>query len=55
MNKNHIEEPTIEDIIEHLDGVLDKIRSTVMQEVCNNFIPRNMVLMLEMEPEHNTR
>jgi len=45
MRKNYSEESKIEDVLEHLDGVLDKILSIVVQEIHNDFIPRNMALV----------
>ena len=42
MRKNYSEDSKFEDVIEHLDGVFHKLRSIVMQEIRNDFMPRNM-------------
>ena len=42
MSKNYSEDSKFEDVLEHLDGVLHKLRSIVMQEIRNDFMPRNM-------------
>ena len=42
MIKNYNEETKIEDVIEHLDGMLDKLWSIVVAEICKDFMPRNM-------------
>ena len=42
MSKNYSEDSKFEDVLEHLDGMLHKIRSIVMQEIRNYFMPRNM-------------
>ena len=46
MSKNYSEDSKFEDVLEHLDGVLHKIQSIVMQEICNDFIPRSMASVL---------
>lgn len=45
MSKNYSEESEIEDILEHLDGVLNKIHFFLVQGIRNDFIPRNMDLV----------
>ena len=42
MRKNYSEDSKFEDVLEHLDGVFHKLRLIVMQEIRNDFIPRNM-------------
>ena len=42
MSKNYKEKSKIKNVIEHLDGVFDQIQLVVLQEIHNDFIPRNM-------------
>ena len=42
ISKTYNEESKIEDVIEHLDGILNKIRSIVVVEIRKYFMPRNM-------------
>ena len=54
MNKNYSEDSKFEDVLEHLDGVLHKLRSIVMQEIRNDFMPRNMAsIFIESSMSHN--
>ena len=45
MSKNYNEKSKIENVLEHLDGMLDKIQSIVVVEICKDFMPRNMALV----------
>ena len=42
MSKSYNEETKIEDVLEHLDVMFDKLRSIVVAEIRNDFMPRNM-------------
>ena len=53
MSKNYSEDSKFEDVLEDLDGVLHKIRSIVMQEICNDCMPRNMAsIFIESSMSH---
>ena len=53
MSKNYSEDSKFEDVLEHLDGVLHKLRSIVMQEIRNDFMPRNMAsVFIESSMSH---
>ena len=53
MSKNYSENSKIEDALEHLDGVIHKVQSIIMQEIHNDFIPRNMAsLFMESSISH---
>lgn len=55
MRKHYSEESKIEDVLEHLDGVLYKLRSIVMQEIRNDFMPRNMAsIFIESSISHKS-
>ena len=42
ISKTYNEESKIEDVIEHLYGILNKIQSIVVAEIHKDFMPRNM-------------
>lgn len=53
MSKNYNEESKFEDVIEHLDGVLDKIWLVVVKNINNDFIPKNMAsIFIESSMNH---
>lgn len=53
MSKDYSEDSKFEDVLEHLDGVLHKLRSIVMQEIRNDFMPRNMAsVFIESSMSH---
>ena len=42
IRKTYNEESKIEYVIEHLDGILNKIQPIVVAEIRKDFMPRNM-------------
>ena len=42
MNKNYNEETKIEDVLEHLYGMIDKLSSMVVEKIRKDFVSRNM-------------
>ena len=53
ISKTYNEESKIEDVIEHLYGILNKIRSIVVADVRKDFMPRNMAsLFIESSMTH---
>ena len=53
MSKKYSEDSKFEDVLEHLDGVLYKLRSIVMQEIRNDFMPRNIAyVFIESSMSH---
>ena len=53
MSKNYSEDSKFEDVLEHLEGVLHKLQSIVMQEIRNDFMPRNMAsVFIESSMNH---
>ena len=42
MSKNYNEESKIEDVLEHIDGMLDKLWSIVVAEIRKDFMPGNI-------------
>ena len=53
ISKTYNEESKIEHFIEYLDGILNKIRSIVVEEIRKDFMPRNMAsLFIESSMTH---
>lgn len=55
MSKDYNEESKIEDVLEHLDGILDKLRSIVVAKIHKDFMPRNMAsIFIESSMTHKS-
>ena len=53
MTKNYTEESKMEDVLEHLDGMLDKLWSVVVQEICDDFMSMIMLsIFIESRMSH---
>ena len=53
MSKNYNEESKIEDVLEHLDGIVHKLRSIFVANIRKDFMPRNMAtVFIESSMNH---